>query len=576
MQTLTVGVRLPSGPHDAALDALGAFFGAAERALHARKREIETDFEAFLISKEEAKARRKDLKPAFMAEWGLTGRQYNSLDRGLDGRYASVRECAKLNAASLEAAIAGTRKTIARVRKKLDKDVQTRTAVAERQARGKLPTKAQTQALLGRAQRAKDRAFCAAKTQRLATLERRLAAAQAVADAAVPSVLFGGRDLFAARQRIHPNDAAGLAAWRGKWEKARSGNVLFVGCKSETARNQTCQALPGPDGWSLRLRLPNAHADVRLPDGLTPGGFLSLPLPADARTRALLARALSAADADSAPIAYRFVRDQDWPASRTMSAWRVMITLSVRTDGGETRARVAGPAFGVDVNADCVAAALVSADGNPLARMTLPLGLKGLSTEQRRDRISVACSALVAAAHAAGAVLVIEALDFTRKKREISRDSGLFTDARYARMLSAFAYAQVLSDLVRKAERAGVRVRRVNPAYTSRIGAVNFAGRYGMSRHEAAAVAIARRGQGASERINYVHGPRGRRTQRPAPEDAGRSVWSRWARLTREHLRGGRPADHVLPRVAERSGNGPGNGACGRPPVRGEPRVGAG
>ena len=123
---------------------------------------------------------------------------------------------------------------------------------------------------------------------------------------------------------------------------------------------------------------------------------------------------------------------------------------------------------------------------------------------------------------------------------------------------------------------AGVRVRRVNPAYTSRIGAVNFAGRYGMSRHEAAAVAIARRGQGASERINYVHGPRGRRTQRPAPEDAGRSVWSRWARLTREHLRGGRPADHVLPRVAERSGNGPGSGACGRPPVRGEPRVGAG
>ena len=37
-QTLTFGVRFARGPHEAALDALGAFYGFAERALHARKR----------------------------------------------------------------------------------------------------------------------------------------------------------------------------------------------------------------------------------------------------------------------------------------------------------------------------------------------------------------------------------------------------------------------------------------------------------------------------------------------------------------------------------------------------------
>ena len=45
-----------------------------------------------------------------------------------------------------------------------------------------------------------------------------------------------------------------------------------------------------------------------------------------------------------------------------------------------------------------------------------------------------------------------------------------------------------------KAKKAGVRVQRANPAYTSQIGHMKFMARYGLSSHGAAACMIARRG----------------------------------------------------------------------------------
>jgi len=320
------------------------------------------------------------------------------------------------------------------------------------------------------------------------------------------------------------------------------------------------------------MRLPQGTDALALPAGVVRGGFLCLPLPVEGRERDLLASVLDVAKEDRTAIAYRFVRDPDWPASRTQSAWRVMITISAPVPGRVRRDRATGRVLGVDINADCLAFALVSADGNPLGRWTIRLGLYGLTTDQRRDRISLACQEAVRVAAEAGASLAIEDLDFGRKKHEISRDAAFFVDPRYARMLSSFAYAQILSDLERKAQRAGVDVRRVNPAYTSRIGAVNFATRYGASIHEAAAVAIARRAQRFSERINYVHGARGARTQRPAPEDAGRSVWRQWARVSRGPQRAvtpGTPSSHAPAQAT--SASTPRDAGAAWAPARGAP-----
>ena len=54
--------------------------------------------------------------------------------------------------------------------------------------------------------------------------------------------------------------------------------------------------------------------------------------------------------------------------------------------------------------------------------------------------------------------------------------------------------------------RAGVEVIEINSAYTSVIGAVNYAQELGISIHLAAAIAIARRGLGFSEKLSIRNG----------------------------------------------------------------------
>jgi hypothetical protein len=68
-------------------------------------------------------------------------------------------------------------------------------------------------------------------------------------------------------------------------------------------------------------------------------------------------------------------------------------------------------------------------------------------------------------------------------------------------MLFALLYAKYRQLLEAKCFRAGVELIRIDPAYTSTIGAVKYASRRGWSVHAAAVGAIARRGQKLTERL---------------------------------------------------------------------------
>jgi hypothetical protein len=68
-------------------------------------------------------------------------------------------------------------------------------------------------------------------------------------------------------------------------------------------------------------------------------------------------------------------------------------------------------------------------------------------------------------------------------------------------MLSGLIYAKYRKLLEAKCVRAGVELIRIDPVYTSTIGAAKYASRRGWSVHAAAAGVIARRGQKLSERL---------------------------------------------------------------------------
>ena len=85
-------------------------------------------------------------------------------------------------------------------------------------------------------------------------------------------------------------------------------------------------------------------------------------------------------------------------------------------------------------------------------------------------------------------------LDFRRKKAALEGESR-----RYSRMLSSFSYGKVKAYFLSRGCRQGVEVHQVNPAFSSVVGRVKFMERYGLSVHQAAALALARRLLGCSE-----------------------------------------------------------------------------
>ena len=95
-----------------------------------------------------------------------------------------------------------------------------------------------------------------------------------------------------------------------------------------------------------------------------------------------------------------------------------------------------------------------------------------------------------------GKPVVIERLDFRQKKAIIEGESR-----KYARMLSSFSYGKVKAYFISQGHRCGVEIHQVNPAFSSVIGRVKFMERYGLSVHQAAALVLARRLLGCSERV---------------------------------------------------------------------------
>ena len=153
-------------------------------------------------------------------------------------------------------------------------------------------------------------------------------------------------------------------------------------------------------------------------------------------------------------------------------------------------------AIGVDLNADHLTIAEIDASGNYVNAWRVPLVTYGRSQHQAEAVIGDAVACVVEYAKEAGKPIVIDKLDFRQKKAVLEGESR-----RYSRMLSSFSYGKVKTYFVSCGYRQGVEIHQVNPAYSSVIGRVKFMERYGLSVHQAAALVLARRLLGCSERI---------------------------------------------------------------------------
>lgn len=428
------------------------------------------------------------LKREFLVRFGLTARQFNALAAALQGKIASVRKRRPGLIRSVEHRIDRAKEVLAGI-----------------------PPGTNTRHQ---------------KRRRLAGLEQRLRALRADQATGRMRLCFGSRKLFRQQFSLAASGYASHAAWLQAWRDARASQFFVLGSKDETAGCQGCVAAVQADG-TITLRL-------RVPDALARGGkYLVIPGLRFAYGHdtvvAALGRNLSAHDDEHAAISWRFVRDR--------KGWRVLATVSVAP--GECVSLGGIGVVAVDLNADQLAVSELDRFGNPVASFQAPCATHGKSRHQRLAVIGEAVKCVVTYAAERRKPIVVERLDFEAKKAELEQRG-----ARYARMLSSFAYATFHAILRARAADTGVALRTVNPAYTSVIGQYKFAARYGLSRHQAAALGIGRRGMRLAERPNRRMGDQ---VAFPLPaRNRGKHVWSFWRQVAR------RGAAH---RARGRSGN---------------------
>ena len=492
------GMERPAG--DAALSAYAELYGRVERKLFAEVAAGETA---------------ASLKSGYLKRYGIPARMFNGVRVSLEGKVASVREQQKLRLDSLGRRIARAEGQIAEV--------------AER----------------GRWDQVHQ------KRRRLAILQSRLAALEADTETGRVRLCFGSKRLWRKQHRLGENGYASHREWLADWRDARRDEFFVLGSRDETAGCQLCVATVAGDGTlTLRLRMPDClagqHGKYLTIQGVRFAYGYEQVLAALASNGAYAAyrrghgeKSARASDLGQA-ISYRFRRDR--------KGWRVFATTDMM-DVPVVTDRSRG-AIGVDLNADHLAVCETDASGNYVRAFSVPLVTYGKSSHQAEAIIGDAVASVVEYAREAGKPIVMEKLDFRQKKVALEGESR-----RYSRMLSSFGYGKIKAYFISRGYRQGVEVHQVNPAFSSVIGRVKFMERYGLSVHQAAALVLARRLLGCSERIprrwvcpvgNGVHVA----FTVPARKRV-KHVWTYWGAISGQ-LRPALAAQHRLGRLKRR------------------------
>ena len=499
---------------DAALAACGELYGRVQRKL----------FAAFAAGRSVA-----SLKGEYLREYGIPARMFNGVRVSLEGKIASVREGMKLRLDDLERRIARAERQVSKAVKK------------------------------GRRQQAHQ------KRRRLANLRSRLTGLEAdIAEGRV-RLCFGSKRLWRQRRHLGANGYSSHEEWLGDWRGARSSEFFVLGSRDETGGCQLCVASVADDGsLTLRLRLPDCLAEEH-------GKHLVLE---DVRFAYGEEQVLAALESNAQYAAHRSEQGEksaratelgqalSYRFKRDARGWRVFVSTEVQRVPVVTDRRRG--AIGVDLNADHLAVAETDSSGNCVSAWRVPLVTYGKSKRQAEALIGDAVASVVGYAREVGKPIVMEKLDFRQKKAALEDESRT-----YSRMLSSFSYGKVRAGFISRGYRQGVEVFQVNPAYSSLIGRVKFMERYGLSAHQAAALVLARRLLGFSERIprrwvcpvgNGVH------VAFTVPvRKRVKHVWTYWGAILGQ-LRPALAAQHRLGQPRGRPQSGSGGPAGAGPP----------
>ncbi|NEO57012.1 MAG: IS200/IS605 family element transposase accessory protein TnpB [Okeania sp. SIO3B5] len=339
------------------------------------------------------------------------------------------------------------------------------------------------------------------KIQKIASLKRKL---KKLKNTERLHICFGSSKLFNAQHNLVENGYKTRHDWNVDWRKKRSGRFFCVG-KSQLGGGTMMKIFPLQENGLYQLQ-------VQLPRPLQGkyGNKIQLEFSVSNRDGRLRATDLDYAINNFKPITISIFRRE-----HKQDNWYIHLSTYVQ-EIPVVHTRKNG-CIGIDFNADSISVTYVKWDGNIEYLEEIPYKWKNQTTGQRQAFMRNIVCQVVFLAEFFECAIAIESLDFSKKKSKMSEESKVYNE-----MLVLLATGIFREALESRCRRFGVELIKVNPAFTSVIGMINYMAKYGLNSGTAAALVIGRRALKLSEKIPKCL---------LRPEDVNKHDWSHWRRV---------------------------------------------
>ena len=291
------------------------------------------------------------------------------------------------------------------------------------------------------------------------------------------SICFGTKDFFSKQHRLEENGFRSHTGWHNAFAKKRDSGIFFLGSGDEKCGNQI-----------LQLRYDESNKEFKMfllkdKEYRTEAGRSNAVIVVDHIAFPYMQTELQAAIQNKQPVTYRISKKHNrWYLTAMFSVEVPLQTFNVNG------------VYGVDYNNGFLEVVETNDSGNMIFADHIPLNFHGTG-DKAETELKEKLSKFVRLARDHQKDIIIENLDFTKKKSKTlpgKRKQG----KQYNKMIHAFDYSRYTFWMENLCSKYGVGLKKVNPAYTSKIGKEKYAGLRKLTVHRAAAFVIARRGQG--------------------------------------------------------------------------------
>ena len=261
-----------------------------------------------------------------------------------------------------------------------------------------------------------------------------------------------------------------------RFVEQRDSQMSFVGSKHEKAQNQMLQLSYNPKNNQFDIKLRKDF------DGYKNASKGDKYVYGRVYFRHHKSELISILRQGYSPLSYTIIKKRN--------RFYLYCTFEIHVEDDEFLTRSSHGTIGLDFNKGFVTLSETNKHGHLLRTQVLPYRFKaGSKTTTDLQKL---VNQVVDIALQTGKDICIENLDFKKKKAKTESRHG----RKYNEMLHSLAYRQFSNFIEGIAFRNLVYVRKVNPAWTSRLAKELYCPRMKLNVHVGASFVIARRGQG--------------------------------------------------------------------------------